>query len=212
MRKKYFFKNLDELLAYFQPAGEPVKTKEFEQMCASLCDVMGLTVKQRPKADGSGVKIELFFDGEQGTILCLCYRPDVQVGRSELSNLAKENPEVNANHMVVMTTSTFSPGAQAYAQGTGMRTVSGEQVLGLMRKHGLIQELPKKPIKTEEPEIKDLREKKVRVEKPVEVVPEVVTKSPLAARADVQAKKPASQRFDAREYMRNGRKQVKPIR
>ena len=113
---------------YHRFAEEP---RQFEIFCAELYRELGYRVEVTPPVADGGFDLEMFRPGERTLVECKCFKPDASVGRPILQKLFGANATENANRLIVVTTSTFSKGAIAYAKEVGIELVEGRDLVAM---------------------------------------------------------------------------------
>lgn len=116
---------------------------EFEQMCAELFRKQGYRCQVTPKTNDGGYDIFFRQGKETGIVECKCYSVGHKVGRPEIQKLVGANVIQQANKMLFVTTSSFTPEAREYAKETDVTLISGQKLLSMLQKYGF----PKDKIK-----------------------------------------------------------------
>ncbi|BAW92814.1 restriction endonuclease [Actinomyces sp. Chiba101] len=103
----------------------------FEEFCAGLFRAMGYRAEVTPPANDGGLDLRMERDGRRYIAECKCFTPGNAVGRPVLQKLYGANATERAYGMLVITTSTFSKGAEEYAALTGIRLLDGQRLMDL---------------------------------------------------------------------------------
>ena len=96
-----------------------------------------------PKTNDGGYDIFLRQGKETGIVECKCYSVGHKVGRPEIQKLVGANVIQQANKMLFVTTSSFTPEAREYAKETDVTLISEQKLLSMLQKYGF----PKDKIK-----------------------------------------------------------------
>ena len=104
---------------------------QFEIFCAELYRELGYQVEVTPPVADGGFDLDMFRSGERTLVECKCFKPDNPVCRPVLQKLFGANATENANHLIAVTTSTFSRGAIAYAKEVGIELVEGRDLVAM---------------------------------------------------------------------------------
>lgn len=104
---------------------------QFEQFCAKLYSRLGYRVEVTPPVADGGFDLRMFRGGEKVLAECKCFGPASSVGRPVLQKLFGANAVERANHLILVTTATFSKGAIAYARDVGIELVDGPTLIAL---------------------------------------------------------------------------------
>ncbi len=107
---------------YRRFSGDPT---QFEQFCAKLYGCLGYRVEVTPPVADGGFDLRMFRGGEKILVECKCFRPASSVGRPVLQKLFGANAVERANHLILVTTATFSKKAIGYARDVGIELVDG---------------------------------------------------------------------------------------
>lgn len=108
---------------------------EFESYCAKLYRLMGIDAKNTPSSNDGGYDIILYYEnGEKGLVECKCYN-ESKVGRPLLQKLVGANQLVGAQHLIYITTSSYSESAKEYAKETGIEIIDGVQLMNMIYCH-----------------------------------------------------------------------------
>ena len=113
---------------------------EFEQVCAELFKKMGYVCYVTPKTNDGGFDIFLQKGKETGIVECKCYGKKHRVGRPEIQKLVGANVIAEAQNLLFVTTSDFTPEAQIYAEKSGVTLISGQDFLKMLQEFGYSQE------------------------------------------------------------------------
>ncbi len=102
----------------------------FEQYCTEIYLAMGIQAKTTPPSNDGGYDIYLVYDnGETAIAECKCYKQTQTIGRPLVQKLVGANQAVGADHMIFITTSTFTQAAVRFAEETGVMLVDGTRLL-----------------------------------------------------------------------------------
>lgn len=107
---------------YRRFSGDPT---QFEQFCAKLYGCLGYRVEVTPPVADGGFDLRMFRGGGKILVECKCFRPASSVGRPVLQKLFGANAVERANHLILVTTATFSKKAIGYARDVGIELVDG---------------------------------------------------------------------------------------
>lgn len=121
--------DIDSLIAQFE-----TRPTDFETFCAELFQSLGYEAHPTVRTGDGGIDIRLEKDGVRTIVECKCYRRSHAVGRPVIQKLYGANATEGAEHMLVVTTSSFSREAVAYAAQTGVALIDGPQLIAMCRR------------------------------------------------------------------------------
>ena len=107
----------------------------FEAFIADVYKKQGYDAHTTPKTNDGGYDVYAERDGYSAIIECKCYAADNKIGRPMIQKLVGANQIENADHMVFITTSSFSKEALEYAAKTGVQTIDGQQLVEMISKN-----------------------------------------------------------------------------
>ncbi|WUH92032.1 restriction endonuclease [Streptomyces sp. NBC_00433] len=112
---------------------------EFELLVAELFRAMGMEAVTTQRSGDGGVDVDAVDPTpiRGGTIVVQVKRYRHTVQPTAVRDLYGTVQHTGANKGVLVTTSRFGPGSQAFARGKPLELVSGEQLVELLHQHGL---------------------------------------------------------------------------
>lgn len=108
---------------------------DFENFCARLFDAMGYSARVTSKTNDGGFDILMTRESSTYIAECKCFAPDHPIGRPLLQKLVGANAVQRADHMIFITTSSFSSPAAEYARHFGILLIDGMQLTALIRQY-----------------------------------------------------------------------------
>ena len=109
----------------------------FEYFCADLFRAAGYDAMVTSPTDDGGYDIVLSKENERTLVECKCYAKNNYIGRPALQKLAGANVVVKAEHMIFVTTSSFSKEAKEFAAAAAIRMIDGEELIHFCEKYGI---------------------------------------------------------------------------
>ena len=113
---------------------------DFEKLCAAVFRNLGYTAEVTQATNDGGYDIKMQKDGLSYLVECKCYARSNHVGRPLIQKLVGANAVEEADELIFITTSSFTPGAMAYASDCNVHLVDGTLFLRLFRDSGLSEE------------------------------------------------------------------------
>ena len=122
-----------KILSYYKdnPTG-------FEELCARMYRNLGYTTRVTPQTNDGGY--DIWMKNEKGDCIveCKCYSISHKIGRPAIQKLVGANAVENAQNLIFITTSDFTPNALEYARECGVTTINYNGLMLLLQKSGLI--------------------------------------------------------------------------
>ena len=135
LSEKYFYnssKGLNDIIEYF----ESVPT-QFENLCASAYRQLGYNTFVTKATNDGGYDIRMEKDGLVCLVECKCYAQSHKIGRPAIQKLVGANATENADGLIFITTSDYSPNAVAYAEECDVQLVNGVMLMDLLHEAGM---------------------------------------------------------------------------
>lgn len=104
----------------------------FKEYCTELYLAMGVTAAESP----FGNKSEIFLtyeNGETAIVRCRCCQTNQAIGKPFIQKLLESNETAQADHMIFITTGTFTSAAVSLAEEHNIMLVDGSRLLGMIQ-------------------------------------------------------------------------------
>ncbi|MCI7813147.1 MAG: restriction endonuclease [Lachnospiraceae bacterium] len=108
---------------------------DFEKFCADLFSHMGYRAVVTPPSNDGGYDIRLFHGKETTLVECKCYSTAHKVDRPLIQKLVGANRKECADHMLFVTTSSFTYPAIEFARQTKVGLIDGTDLISLIRRY-----------------------------------------------------------------------------
>jgi hypothetical protein len=113
--------------------------QEFEDLIGGMYNSMGYRTEVTSDTADMGVDVWAYDDGDDIAIQAKKYQEDNRVGRETLQKLASTLAKGDANHAVVITTSSFTRTAEDYAEefGSDIEIIDGNELIDMLNRSPL---------------------------------------------------------------------------
>lgn len=113
---------------------ESYSWQEFENLVGGLYESLGYETRVTSDTADLGIDVWASKEDEQTAIQAKKYQQDNSVGRETLQKLASTLAKGDADHAVVITTSSFARTAEDYAQefGSDMEIIDGDELIDML--------------------------------------------------------------------------------